>query len=143
MDKISLQEYNKGKSNILKILFLIIGLICIFAGLFLNYKQETLICMPQNDMCYIEKINMVNTKKSEPLIKMSEIKHATYIPKNVQGNQYAKGYTEYFLIFKTKTNMNINIFSTEYFEKEEVQKIAQELNKKLKQKSERIIINRN
>jgi len=143
LDKTSLQEYNKGRLALLKILFLIIAVILLFTGLFFNYKQEVLICLRKNDQCYIQKTNTVNMKKLEPIIKMSEIKAFGYIPKTVAGNMYARGYTAYYLTFTTKKKENINIFSTEYYDKDEVKKIVDELNTELLKKSEKIMFERN
>ena len=52
---------------------------------------------------------------------------------------YAKGYTSYYLSFYSKQKENIKIFSTEYYEKEQVKEVINDLRQKLKDPNARII----
>lgn len=119
MDKTSLKEYNKGKWNF--IIFLLAGLVIlsVIAGIFTTYKQETLICVKNENKCFVEKTNLINLKHTKPIIEITDIGSVTTIPQRVSGNKYAKGYTSYFLAFKTKKNNPVVIFSTDYYEKSE------------------------
>ncbi len=139
MDKTSVETINKGKRSFIILLisaFLIIGII---VGLFTNYKLETLVCDKSDDNCYVEKTNMLNSKKREDIIAISNIAYVTYIPNNVAGNMYAKGYTSYYLSFYSKQKENIKIFSTEYYEKEQIKEVVSDLQGKLKDPNAKII----
>ena len=139
MDKTPVEVINKGKRSFIIILILIFLIIGIIVGLFTNYKEETLICNKNDDNCYVEKTNMLNSKKINDIIAISNIDYVTYIPKNVSGNMYAKGYTSYYLSFFSKQKENIKIFSTEYYEKDQVKKVAFDLQSQLKNPDARII----
>jgi len=139
MDKTSVETINKGKRNFIILVILIFLLIGIIVGLFTNYKVETLICNKNDDNCYVEKTNMVNGKKREDIIAISNIAYVTYIPNNVAGNMYAKGYTSYYLSFFSKQKENIKIFSTEYYEKEQVKSVISDLQSQLKNPNAKII----
>lgn len=139
MDKTSLETINKGKNNFVKLLILILLVVGIIVGLFTNYKEETLICDKTKDSCYVEKTNMLNSKKREDIIAISNIANVSYIPKYVAGNAYAKGYSTYYLSFLSKQKENIKIFSTEYYEKERVKDVAADLRQKLKDPKAKII----
>jgi len=139
MDKTPLETINRGKRTFIILLilfFLIVGLII---SLFTNYKEETLVCNKSEDNCYVEKTNMLNSKKREDIIAVSNIAYVTFIPNNVAGNMYAKGYTSYYLSFFSKQKENIKIFSTEYYEKEQVKAVIADLQSKLKNPDAKII----
>lgn len=139
MDRTTLETINKGRNNFIIFVILIMLTVGIIVGMFTNYKEEVLVCNKNDDICYVEKTNMVNSKKRTDIIAISNIKNVSYIPKNVSGNMYAKGYTSYYLSFLSKQNENIKIFSTEYYEKDEVKEIASDLQHKLKDSSAKII----
>ena len=139
MDKTSLETINKGKRNFITLVILALLIIGIIIGLFTNYKEEMLVCDKTKDNCYVEKTNMLNSKKREDLIAISNIAYVTYIPNNVSGNMYAKGYTSYYLSFYSKQKENIKIFSTEYYEKEQVKEVIDNLQQQLKDPKAKII----
>lgn len=139
MDKTSLETINKGKRNFIILVISVFLIIGIIAGLFTNYKEETLVCNKSEDNCYVEKTNMLNSKKREDIIAISNIKYVTFIPNNVAGNMYAKGYTAYYLSFFSKQKENIKIFSTEYYDKDEVTEVIDDLQSKLKNPDAKII----
>ncbi|MBO6256481.1 hypothetical protein J6N69_00390 [bacterium] len=139
MDKTSLETINKGKRNFITLTIGIFLLIGIIIGLFTNYKEETLVCDKAKDNCYVEKTNMLNSKKREDIIAISNIANVLYTPKTVAGNMYAKGYTAYYLSFYSKQKESIKIFSTEYYEKEQVKEVANNLRQQLKDPKAKII----
>lgn len=118
-----------------KIIPWIIGLIFIalvvIVGALTNYKQETLICSKSENICKIEKINLVNMKSTKKLVKYSEVDNVSYLRQKVKGNRYAKGYTEYLLTFTKKDNNNVVIFSESYFEKEDLLKTIRIIKEKM------------
>lgn len=143
MDELSYEEYNKGKNNFVGILVLTLIVIGIAGGLFTTFKQETLVCELQKNQCYVKKTNMAGLKSKKKLIKLSEIKNVSFIPQRVKGNRYAKGYTSYLLIFNDKNNNRVIIFSTDYYDKNEVNYAIKYIKTQLKSKNKKIILNRN
>lgn len=143
MDEISYEEFNKGKNNLVGLLVAGLIIIGLALGMFTTFKQETLICDAQKDKCYVQKTNFAGLKYKKKLIKMSDIKNVTYIPQSIKGNRYAKGYTSYFLTFIDKNNNRIIVFSTYYYEKDEVDYAIKNLKKQLAQKNNTIILKRN
>lgn len=139
MDRTTLETINKGRNNFIVFVILIMLFIGIIVGLFTNYKEETLICNKNEDICYVEKTNIMNSKKRHDIIPISNIAYVSYIPKNIAGNMYAKGYTSYYLSFMSKQKENIKIFSTEYYEKEQVKEVVNNLQKRLKDNKAKII----
>lgn len=139
MDKTPVETINKGKRNFIILVISVFLIIGIIVGLFTNYKEETLVCNKSQDNCYVEKTNMLNSKKREDIIAISNIAYVTFIPKNVAGNMYAKGYTSYYLSFYSKQKESIKIFSTEYYEKEEVKEVINSLQSQLKNPDAKII----
>lgn len=139
MDKTPIETINKGKRTFIILVISILLFIGIIVGLFTNYKEEILICNKNDDNCYVEKINMINSKKRQDIIAISNIKYVTFIPNNVAGNMYAKGYTSYYLSFYSKQKENIKIFSTEYYEKEQVKEVINDLQSQLKDPKAKII----
>lgn len=139
MDRTPVETINKGKRNFIIIVISVFLFIGITVGLFTNYKEETLVCNKSEDNCYVEKTNMLNSKKREDLIAISNIQYATFIPNTVSGNMYAKGYTSYYLSFYSKQKENIKIFSTEYYEKEQVKEVINDLQSQLKDPKAKII----
>ena len=139
MDDTSVEIINKGKNNFL--IFIIAGMLLagIIVGLFTNYKEETLTCNKDDNICYVEKTNMLNSIKRNDVIAVSDIQYVTYIPKNVSGNMYAKGYSAYYLSFMSKQKKNIKIFSTEYYEKEVIKEVVNDLQSQLKDNKAKII----
>ena len=106
-------------------------ILVVIIGALTNYKQETLICSKSEDICKIEKINLVNMKSTKKLVKYSEINDVSYLRQKVKGNRYAKGYTEYLLTFTKKDNNNVVIFSESYFEKEDLLKTIHIIKEKM------------
>lgn len=143
MDDMSYEEYNRGKNNFVGILVSGLIIIGIAVGFFTTFKQETLVCVPQKNKCYIEKTNIAGLKSKKELITLSDIKNASFIQQRVKGNLYAKGYTSYLLIFNDKNNNRVIIFSTDYYDKNEVDNAIKYINTQLKTKDKKIILNRN
>lgn len=139
MDRTTIETINKGKRNFLIFVIIVLLILGIIIGMFTNYKEETLVCNKYEDVCYVEKTNMLDSKKRNDIIAISNIKYASYIPKNISGNMYAKGYTSYYLSFVSKQNENIKIFSTEYYDKEQVKQVVTNLQTQLKDKNAKII----
>ena len=140
MDRTSYDELNKGKRNFLLVLLAVAIVIGIVSGLFTTNKSEKLICSRTKNICYVEKTNYLNIKKSEEIIKMSDILSPTYIPKNVAGNMYARGYSAYYLAFMNKNKKTVQIFSIEYYEKEELDEVRKNLEKLLKSSKDEFIL---
>lgn len=132
MDKTSLEQINRGKRNFLMVVMLIAVAIGVVSGMFTTNKSEILICSKKDDNCYVEKTNYFNIKKKEQIIKISDILYPTYIPKNVAGNMYARGYSAYYLAFMSKSKKPVQIFSIEYYEKDELDSMREKLDKFLK-----------
>lgn len=109
-----------------------IAVIVIFSILFFNYKQEILKCSKSKDVCYIEKVNLVNYKSRKKFLKYSDIGKIAYITQTVSGNIYAKGYTSYLLTIYTKKNDPVVVFSTEYFEYKDAADAIKDINKLMK-----------
>jgi hypothetical protein len=139
MDRTTFETINKGKRNFIILLISLSVCIGIVVGLFTNYKEEILVCSKIDDNCYVEKINMLNSKKRTDLIAVSNIQYVSFIPKNVSGNMYAKGYTSFYLSFVSKQKEKIKIFSTEYYEKDEVKDVVSNLQEQLKNNDVKVI----
>lgn len=139
MDRTTLETINKGKRNFLSFIIIIFLILGIIIGMFTNYKEETLVCNKNDNICYVEKTNMLNSKNRKVIVAISNIKYVSYIPKNVSGNMYAKGYTSYYLSFMNKQDENIKIFSTEYYDKDQIKKVVTNLQTQLKDKNAKII----
>ena len=136
------EQFQKGKSVFLK-LFVLICIVCaIVAVFFTGYKQETLVCSKKQNLCYIEKINLLNLKTKKFFINVSEISKVTYMRKKVKGNRFAIGYTSYILVAEDSKNNPQRIFSTGYFEKKEVDEAIFNLKKQLLNSPDEIILNR-
>lgn len=140
MDRTSLEEINRGKKNFLIVVMLIAITIGIAIGLFTTDKSEKLICSRKENICSVEKTNYFNIKKSKEIIKMSDILYPTYIPKNVAGNMYARGYSAYYLAFMPKSKKPVQIFSIEYYEKDELDSVINELKFLLKSQDHEFIL---
>ena len=132
MDRTSFEDINRGKKNFLIFILSIAVVIGVIAGLFTTNKSEVLRCSRPDDVCYVEKTNYFNITTKDQIIKMSDILYPTYIPKNVAGNMYARGYSAYYLAFMSKEKKPVQIFSIEYYEKEELDAMLEALNLKLK-----------
>ena len=132
MDKTTFEEIERGKKYFLIFVITISAIIGIIIGMFTNYKSEILTCIKAQDKCFIEKTNYLNIKSKKELVNISDIKYATYIPKNVAGNMYASGYSAFYLAFYTKEKKSVKIFSAEYYEKDEVKQAVSDLNEQLK-----------
>ena len=126
------EKEEKGKNSFILLLLTVAILFGGIAALFTNYKQETLICSKSQDICYLQKTNLVNMKSKKDLLKYSEIKYVYYVPRSVAGNMYAKGYTYYYPAFMTKGKESIRIFTTDYYEKDEVKAAVDDLKKIIK-----------
>lgn len=139
MDDTSLEEYDNGKKNFILIFLGIVLTLSVISGILTTFKQETLICNKKDDICYVEKTNLVNIKTQKRIIGISNIANVEAKRKSVQGNAYAKGYVTYYLVFRTKNKNTINIFSTDYYEKPEIDKTVQQLKHELKDNNIEII----
>lgn len=124
------------------IIVIFLAITAIVGGL-TNYKQETLHCSKSENLCFVEKTNLLNIKSSKKLVKYSDIDDISYIKQKVRGNRVAKGYTEYLLIFKTNQNDRKIIFSEVFYEKEELFKYIKDLQAQMLSSSDIIILNRN
>lgn len=142
MDNVSVEQYKKGRRNLFGLVLTIIFTSAIVAGLFTNYKQETLLCIKSKNICYIERTNLVNQKSKKKLAKFSDIGSVSYFREKVRGNRYAKGYTSYLLTFVLQNNNPIVIFSSSYLEKDEIDNAMKTLTLKLKDKKDIIRYNR-
>lgn len=142
MDKISLEEDKKGQKSLLLILLSVLAIAAIAAGLLTNYKQETLICSKSEDICQIEKTNLVNQKSKKVLVKYSDIENVSYMRQKVKGNRYAKGYMSYLLIFNLNNNNPLVIFSSAYFEKDDLDKAIKDLTTQITSPNDKIELNR-
>lgn len=140
MDRTSLEEINRGKKNFLLVVMLIAVTIGVAIGLFTTDKSEKLVCSRSKNICSVEKINYFNIKHSQEIINMSDILYPTYIPKNVAGNMYARGYSAYYLAFMTKNKKPVQIFSIEYYEKDELDSVINELKLLLKSSDDEFIL---
>ena len=140
MDRTSLEDINRGKKNFLIFVLSIAVIIGVITGLFTTNKSEILRCSRAEDACYVEKTNYFNITTKEQIIKMSEILYPTYIPKNVAGNMYARGYSAYYLAFMSKSKQPVQIFSIEYYEKEELDAIMENLKLKLKSNDKEFVL---
>jgi hypothetical protein len=140
MDRTSLEEINKGKKNFLLVVMLIAVVIGVSIGLFTTDKSEKLICSKSKNICSVEKTNYFNIKKRENIIEFSEILYPTYIPKNVAGNMYARGYSAYYLAFMAKNKKPVQIFSIEFYEKEELNEVINQLKLLLKSPEDEFIL---
>lgn len=142
MDKTSLEEYKKGQKSLVTILLAVLVIFAIITGIFTNYKQETLVCSKSQDICFIQKTNLANQKIKKELVKYSDIGQVSYMRQKVKGNRFAKGYSSYLLIFNLKNYNPVVIFSSAYFEKEELDNAIKNLNKQIKSNDDEIILNR-
>lgn len=142
MNNFSLNEDKDNLKNVLNVLFGILITGAIVAGLLTNYKQETLICSKFQDICYIEKVNLVNQKTRKTLVKFSQIDRVGFLRQRVKGNRYAIGYSSYLLTFILKNNNPVVIFSADYYEKSELEKDIKILNYQMTNSIDKIILNR-
>ena len=143
MDRTSLEDLNKGKKNFLLIVVIIAIIAGITAGLFTTNKSEKLMCSRLKNICIVEKQNYFNLKSQKEIIKMSAILYPTYIPKKVAGNMYARGYSAYYLAFMSKDKKPVQIFSIEYYDKEELDTVRRNLEKLLKSSQKEFILEQN
>ena len=142
MDKISAEEYRKGQKSLTILVVTVLFVAAIIAGLLTNYKQETLICSKSKNICYIERTNLINKKSHKNLTKYSNIESVSYMRQKVRGNRFAKGYSSYLLIFNLKDNNPLVIFSSPYFDKNELDNDIKNLTEQLIQQNENIKLNR-
>lgn len=142
MDEESYEEFNKGKNNLVFIVVFSLITLGIILGLFTTPKQEILICNKSNGICYVEKTNLINFKYKKKLINISKITGVSYISQRVKGNRYAKGYTSYYLVFVDKNNNHTIIFTTDYYDRDELNIAIKNLKKQIKN-NDKIILKRN
>lgn len=143
MDKTTLEEYKKGQKSLVTIVLIVLVCLAIVTGVLTNYKQETLFCSKSDDICFIQKTNLLNQKVNKELVKYSDIDKVSYMRQKVKGNRYAKGYSSYLLTFTLKNYNPVIIFSSAYFEKEELDKALKSLNEQIRSKNDEIILDRN
>jgi len=136
------EQFKKGKNNFIKFCVLFCIILAIIAIFFTNYKQETLFCNKQQNVCFIEKTNLLNIKNKKKFIAFSEIQKVTYMRQKVKGNRFAVGYTSFILVIEDNKNNPHKVFSSCYFEKSEIDEAVLNLKKQLKNTSENVILNR-
>lgn len=142
MDKVSIEEYRKGQKSLITILLVGLAICATVAGIFTNYKQETLICSKNQNSCIIEKTNLINLKSRKHLTKFSDISNVSYMRQKVKGNRFAKGYSSYLLIFNLQNGNPLVIFSSAYFEKNELDNAIKNLTAQIVSKNPNIKLNR-
>lgn len=142
MDKESVDLEKQGFKNLLTIFFVILACCVVVAGIFTNYKQETLVCLKSENQCYIEKTNLLNQKSKKYLTDYSNIDSVGYLRQKVKGNRYAKGYSSYLLVFYLKDNNPLVIFSSDYYDKAELDSVIKNLTMQIDSKNDKIILNR-
>lgn len=123
------------------IIFSLIIIIVLIGGL-TNYKKETLYCSKKLNECHVQKTNLFNMKSKKKIVEFSDIKKVSYIRQKVKGNLYAKGYTDYQLIFVTQDNSRKIIFSEVYFEYPQIAQKIKEIKREFDLKSEEFVINK-
>ena len=57
MDDLSYEEFNKGKNGFVGLLVLGLIILGLALGVFTTFRQETLVCNAQSDICYVQKTN--------------------------------------------------------------------------------------
>lgn len=142
MDKVSIEEYKKGQKSLITIIVLFLIVTAIVTGVLTNYKQETLVCSKSENICKIERLNLLNKKSQKDLVKFSDVKNVSYMTQKVRGNRFAKGYSSYLLIFNLKDNNPLVIFSSPYFEKEELDTAIKNLTEQINKNQDEIRLNR-
>lgn len=142
MDKVSIEEYKKGQKSLITIIVLFLIATAIVTGVLTNYKQETLVCSKSENICKIERLNLLNKKSQKDLVKFSDVKNVSYMTQKVRGNRFAKGYSSYLLIFNLKDNNPLVIFSSPYFEKEELDTAIKNLTEQINKNQDEIRLNR-
>lgn len=142
MDKVSIEEYKKGQKSLITIVVLFLIATAIVTGVLTNYKQETLVCSKSENICKIERLNLLNKKSQKDLVKFSDVKNVSYMTQKVRGNRFAKGYSSYLLIFNLKDNNPLVIFSSPYFEKEELDTAIKNLTEQINKNQDEIRLNR-
>ncbi len=142
MDKVSIEEYKKGQKSLITIIVLFLIATAIVTGVLTNYKQETLVCSKSENICKIERLNLLNKKSQKDLVKFSDVKNVSYMTQKVRGNRFAKGYSSYLLIFNLKDNNPLVIFSSPYFEKEELDTAIKNLTEQINKNQGEIRLNR-
>lgn len=142
MNNESVDLEKQGLKNILMIFFIILAISVVIAGIFTNYKQETLICSKSENKCYVEKTNLINQKSKKYLTDYSNIESVGYLRQKVKGNRYAKGYSSYLLVFNLKNNNPLVIFYSDYYDKAELDAVIKDLTNQMLEKKDKIILNR-
>lgn len=142
MDKVSIEEYKKGQKSLITIVVLFLIVTAIVTGVLTNYKQETLVCSKSENICKIERLNLLNKKSQKDLVKFSDVRNVSYMTQKVRGNRFAKGYSSYLLIFYLKDNNPLVIFSSPYFEKEELDTAIKNLTEQINKNQNEIRLNR-
>lgn len=142
MNNESVDLEKQGLKNILMIFFIILAISVVIAGIFTNYKQETLVCSKSENKCYVEKTNLINKKSKKYLTDYSNIESVGYLRQKVKGNRYAKGYSSYLLVFNLKNNNPLVIFYSDYYDKAELDSVIKDLTNQMVGKNDKIILNR-
>ncbi len=136
------EQFQKGKSVFIK-LFVLACIICALVAIFFTgCKQESFVCSKKQNLCYVEKTNLLNMKTKKKFIKISEINKVTYMRQKVRGNRFAIGYTSFILVVEDSKNNPHRVFSTSYFEKKEIDDAVLSLKKQLKNNTDEITLNR-
>lgn len=124
------------------IIITIFVVIVVIVGGLLNYKKETLICNKTDDICKVERINLFNIQTDKKIAKYSDVTGVSYYRQRVKGNRYGKGYKEYLLVFDTKNNDQVKIFSKTYYEKDELNAAIKALRDIMQENEEEFSYNR-
>jgi len=114
----------------------LIGTVC---GL-TNYKSEELQCSKSENVCCVIRTNLFNMKSEKKIINYSDIKKVSYIRQKVKGNLYAKGYTDYQLIFTAQDNSRKIIFSEVFFDFDTLKAKMKEIRKKMNSSEDNFVI---
>lgn len=139
----SYEQEEKGKLYFIVAVVVIALIAGSITAIFTNFKDETLICLKSKDICYIQKTNLINLKSRKNLLKYSDIKYVYYVPKSVAGNMYAKGYKYFYPAFMTKNKQSIRIFTTDFYEKDDVEKAVENIKQIMENSGDMIEYSRN
>lgn len=140
MDNISLEKDRKGEFSLLVLILAALVIAAIISVFFTNYKNETLTCSKSQDICSVEKINLLNMKSQKVIVQYSDISSVSYIKEKVKGNRYAKGYSLYLLTFVLNDNNQKVIFKSAYYEKSEINKAVKDLQNQISSNSDTITL---
>lgn len=123
------------------IIMFFVGIIVIVCAL-TNYKSEKLVCSRTDDICSVERINLLGQKSIKKLSKFSEVEGVSYYRQRVKGNRYGKGYKEYLLSLSLKNGKELQVFSKSYYDKKELNEALSRIRKMINDDSSELIYSR-